>query len=103
MRAIKSRVTTPRGIAAPGDRGEGVAAFGTAFPDAPAAGDPALSRHGQFLFVGFLHRNGHLIRNGEAVINDVGLAALALLHGTIDVSGHQLLRFGTAVRCKLCR
>lgn len=28
----------------------------------------------------------------------VSLAALALLHGTIDVSGHQLLRFGTAVR-----
>ncbi|MCP5337246.1 MAG: virulence protein RhuM/Fic/DOC family protein [Pseudomonadales bacterium] len=36
-------------------------------------------RIGSFLFVGFLHRNGHLIRNGEAVINDVGLAALALL------------------------
>ena len=30
-------------------------------------------------FVEFLHRNGRLIRNGEAVINDVGLAALALL------------------------
>jgi prophage maintenance system killer protein len=36
-------------------------------------------RIGSFLFVEFLHRNGHLIRNGEAVINDVGLAALALL------------------------
>lgn len=36
-------------------------------------------RIGSFLFVDFLHRNGHLIRNGEAVINDVGLAALALL------------------------
>lgn len=36
-------------------------------------------RIGSLLFVGFLHRNGHLIRNGEAVINDVGLAALALL------------------------
>lgn len=36
-------------------------------------------RIGAFLFVEFLHRNGHLIRNGEAVINDVGLAALALL------------------------
>lgn len=36
-------------------------------------------RIGSFLFVGFLHRNGRLIRNGEAVINDVGLAALALL------------------------
>ena len=36
-------------------------------------------RIGSFLFVEFLHRNGWLIRNGEAVINDVGLAALALL------------------------
>jgi len=36
-------------------------------------------RIGSFLFVEFLHRNGQLIRNGEAVINDVGLAALALL------------------------
>jgi hypothetical protein len=29
--------------------------------------------------VEFLHRNGHLTRRGEPVINDVGLAALALL------------------------
>jgi hypothetical protein len=29
--------------------------------------------------VDFLNRNGRLFRNGEAVINDVGLAALALL------------------------
>jgi prophage maintenance system killer protein len=36
-------------------------------------------RIGSFLFVEFLHRNGRLMRNGEAVINDVGLAALALL------------------------
>jgi len=36
-------------------------------------------RVGSFLFVEFLNRNGRLIRNGEAVINDVGLAALALL------------------------
>lgn len=36
-------------------------------------------RIGSYLFVEFLHRNGRLIRNGEAVINDVGLAALALL------------------------
>jgi prophage maintenance system killer protein len=36
-------------------------------------------RIGSFLFVEFLHRNGRLIRKGEAVINDVGLAALALL------------------------
>lgn len=36
-------------------------------------------RIGSFLFVDFLHRNGRLIRNGEAVINDIGLVALALL------------------------
>jgi prophage maintenance system killer protein len=36
-------------------------------------------RIGSFLFVEFLHRNGRLMRNSEAVINDVGLAALALL------------------------
>jgi hypothetical protein len=31
------------------------------------------------LFVEFLHRNGRLLRNGQPVLNDVGLAALALL------------------------
>jgi prophage maintenance system killer protein len=36
-------------------------------------------RIGSFLFVDFLRRNGRLVRNGEPVINDVGLAALALL------------------------
>lgn len=36
-------------------------------------------RIGSFLFVDFLHRNGRLTRQGEPVINDVGLAALALL------------------------
>ena len=36
-------------------------------------------RIGSFLFVDFLNRNGRLFRNSEAVINDVGLAALALL------------------------
>lgn len=36
-------------------------------------------RVGSFLFVEFLNRNGRLFRGGEAVINDVGLAALALL------------------------
>ena len=36
-------------------------------------------RIGAFLFVEFLHRNGRLFRDGEPVINDVGLAALALL------------------------
>lgn len=36
-------------------------------------------RIGSFLFVEFLHRNHCLVRRGEPVINDVGLAALALL------------------------
>lgn len=36
-------------------------------------------RIGSFLFVDFLNRNHRLFRDGEAVINDVGLAALALL------------------------
>lgn len=36
-------------------------------------------RIGSFLFVDFLHRNQRLFHNNEAVINDVGLAALALL------------------------
>ncbi len=36
-------------------------------------------RIGSFLFVEFLHRNDCLVRRGEPVINDVGLAALALL------------------------
>jgi prophage maintenance system killer protein len=36
-------------------------------------------RIGSFLFVDFLDRNRRLFRDGEPVINDVGLAALALL------------------------
>ena len=36
-------------------------------------------RIGSFLFVELPHRNGRLVRDGEAVINDIGLAALALL------------------------
>ena len=36
-------------------------------------------RIGSFLLVDFLHRNDRLLRGGEPVINDVGLAALALL------------------------
>ncbi|WP_028537088.1 Fic family protein [Paludibacterium yongneupense] len=36
-------------------------------------------RSGAFLFVDFLHRNGALLRNGQPIINDMGLAALALL------------------------
>ncbi len=41
-------------------------------------------RSGAFLFVDFLARNGRLIRDGEPVINDVGLAALALLVAESD-------------------
>ncbi|MEF8753310.1 MAG: hypothetical protein V5B60_05120 [Accumulibacter sp.] len=36
-------------------------------------------RYDEGLLVEFLHRNARLIRNGEAVISDVGLAALAPL------------------------
>ncbi len=36
-------------------------------------------RSGACLFVDFLHRNGALMRNGQPIINDIGLAALALL------------------------
>ena len=36
-------------------------------------------RSGACLFVEFLHRNGALMRKGQPVINDIGLAALALL------------------------
>ena len=36
-------------------------------------------RTGAFLFVDFLHRNNALMRDGQPVINDIGLAALALL------------------------
>lgn len=41
-------------------------------------------RSGAFLFVDFLARNGRLIRDGAPVINDVGLAALALLLAESD-------------------
>jgi prophage maintenance system killer protein len=43
-------------------------------------------RSGAFLFVDFLARNGRLLRGGEPVINDVGLAALALLVAESDAS-----------------
>jgi prophage maintenance system killer protein len=36
-------------------------------------------RSGAFLFVDFLNRNNALVRDGQLVINDIGLAALALL------------------------
>jgi len=41
-------------------------------------------RIGAFLFVDFLARNGRLLRGGQPVINDVGLAALALLVAESD-------------------
>jgi prophage maintenance system killer protein len=41
-------------------------------------------RSGAFLFVDFLHRNGALLRNGQPIINDMGLAALALLVAESD-------------------
>ena len=41
-------------------------------------------RTGAYLFVDFLARNGRLLRAGEPVINDVGLAALALLVAESD-------------------
>lgn len=41
-------------------------------------------RIGSFLFVDFLHRNNRLFQNNESVINDIGLAALALLVAESD-------------------
>lgn len=42
-------------------------------------------RSGAFLFVDFLHRNGRLLDvNGEAIINDTGLAAVTLLVAESD-------------------
>ncbi len=48
-------------------------------------------RIGSFLFVDFLNRNGRLFRNGEPVINDVGLAALALLVAESDPKDKDVL------------
>ncbi len=49
-------------------------------------------RSGAFLFVDFLHRNGRLLgRDGEPVINDVGLAALALLVAESDPAQKDVL------------
>ena len=42
-------------------------------------------RSGAFLFVDFLHRNGHLLNaSGETIINDTGLAAITLLVAESD-------------------
>ena len=48
-------------------------------------------RIGSFLFVDFLNRNGRLFRNDEPVINDVGLAALALLVAESDPKDKEIL------------
>ncbi|HNG79597.1 MAG TPA: Fic family protein, partial [Burkholderiaceae bacterium] len=48
-------------------------------------------RTGAFLFVDFLARNGRLLRGGEPVINDVGLAALALLVAESDAQNKDVM------------
>lgn len=48
-------------------------------------------RIGSFLFVDFLDRNGRLIRDGASVINDMGLAALALLVAESDPKQKDML------------
>lgn len=48
-------------------------------------------RCGAFLFVDFLARNGWLVHNGEPVINDVGLAALALLVAESDAKNKDVM------------
>lgn len=48
-------------------------------------------RIGSYLFVDFLARNGQLLRGTEPVINDVGLAALALLVAESDPSAKEVM------------
>lgn len=49
-------------------------------------------RSGAYLFVDFLHRNGRLMdANGQPVINDIGLAALALLVAESDPAQKETL------------
>jgi prophage maintenance system killer protein len=49
-------------------------------------------RSGAFLFVDFLNRNGHLLDgSGQPVINDIGLAALALLVAESDPAQKETL------------
>ena len=48
-------------------------------------------RVGSFLFVDFLHRNNRLFQNNEPVINDIGLAALALLVAESDPKDKEVL------------
>lgn len=48
-------------------------------------------RIGSYLFVDFLARNGRLLRDDEPVINDVGLAALALLVAESDPKSKEVM------------
>lgn len=48
-------------------------------------------RSGALLFVDFLARNGRLLRGAEPVINDVGLAALALLVAESDAKNKNVM------------
>lgn len=48
-------------------------------------------RIGSYLFVDFLARNGRLLRDGDPVINDVGLAALALLVAESDPKSKEVM------------
>lgn len=48
-------------------------------------------RCGAFLFVDFLARNGRLLHDGMPVINDVGLAALALLVAESDAKNKDVM------------
>ncbi|WP_368648406.1 virulence protein RhuM/Fic/DOC family protein [Castellaniella ginsengisoli] len=48
-------------------------------------------RIGSYLFVDFLARNGRLLRHNEPVINDVGLAALALLVAESDPKAKEVM------------
>jgi len=48
-------------------------------------------RTGAFLFVDFLARNDRLLRGSEPVINDVGLAALALLVAESDAQNKDVM------------
>lgn len=48
-------------------------------------------RSGAFLFVDFLARNGRLVRSGVPVINNMGLAALALLVAESDAKNKDVI------------
>lgn len=48
-------------------------------------------RSGALLFVDFLARNGRLLRAGEPIFNDAGLAALALLVAQSDAKDKDVM------------